>query len=350
MTVFRLTMLPASEGDCLVLSYGTSEARLSHVVVDGGRKATWPSLKSTLAAIGARGEQVDLMVMSHIDADHIDGAYEMAAAEDRPVPKPPIWFNGYDQLRRLDKPGALRPAGLPVADEYSKLLAKDSWSVNSAFNGGPVNVEARPNAFEFAGLKITLVSPTLPKLKRLWKEWKDWRDPSAKGASVLAKRPMPAVLDVEALDTTSKPDGSVPNGSSIGFLAEYGGRRVLLAADAHPDDLLAALSRLAGDDERLVIDLIKLPHHGSRANVTKSWLERVDCQRFAVSTNGAVFGHPDPEAISRILSVDPERPKTIYFNYAGERTTPWDDPALRARWSYECVFPKRAGEPLVIDV
>ncbi|MNU29712.1 Metallo-beta-lactamase superfamily protein [compost metagenome] len=350
MTVFRLTMLPASEGDCLILSYGNTDDRLSHVVVDGGRKATWPSLKSTLTSINTRGEPITLMVMSHIDADHIDGAYEMAAAEDRPVPAPPIWFNGYDQLRRLDKPGTLRPAGLPVADAYSKLLARDGWSVNAAFDGGLVNVEARPDTFEFAGLKITLLSPTLPKLKRLWKEWNDWRDPSAKGSAVLAKRPMPAVLDVEALDTTSKPDGSVPNGSSIGFLAEFGGRRVLLAADAHPDDLLASLSRLAADEGPLAIDLIKLPHHGSRANVTKSWLERVACQRFAVSTNGAVFGHPDPEAISRILKVDPESQKTLYFNYAGERTTPWNDPALRARWRYDCVFPERAGDPLVIDI
>lgn len=143
MTVFRLTMLPASEGDCLILSYGAAENRLSHIVVDGGRKSTWASLKAALSTIKARGEPVVLMVMSHIDADHIDGAYEMALAKDCPILPPPVWYNGYDQLKRLEPSGMVRPSGLPVADAYSKLLATEGWSINASFGVQPTRVHRK---------------------------------------------------------------------------------------------------------------------------------------------------------------------------------------------------------------
>jgi beta-lactamase superfamily II metal-dependent hydrolase len=161
---------------------------------------------------------------------------------------------------------------------------------------------------------------------------------------------MPEVLDVDVLSAPSSVDTSVPNGSSIAFIAEYAGRRVLLAADAHPDLLLSALTALAPDDGAYPIDLVKLPHHGSRANVTRAWLEKAMCTRFAFSTSGAVFGHPDPEAVSRILKYGSEGEKTLYFNYASERTTPWNDLKLKSQWSYDCVFPEDAQTPLIIDV
>ena len=59
MSVFRLTMLPASEGDSLILSYGPDEAAgsLRHVVIDGGRKKTWPQLLAALTALAAREQE-----------------------------------------------------------------------------------------------------------------------------------------------------------------------------------------------------------------------------------------------------------------------------------------------------
>ena len=90
MSVFRLTMLPASEGDSLILSYGPDEiaGSLRHVVIDGGRKKTWPQLQAELSKIAARGETVELLLLSHIDADHIDGLLELAQTEQLPlIPK-----------------------------------------------------------------------------------------------------------------------------------------------------------------------------------------------------------------------------------------------------------------------
>ncbi|MBB5695981.1 ComEC/Rec2 family competence protein [Muricoccus pecuniae] len=351
MSVFRLTMLPANEGDSLILSYGESDAEgaLRHVLIDGGRKASWPHLEKALTAIKDRGEAIELMVLSHIDADHIDGLLAMAQATAVPLVPKAVWYNGYAQLAQVPLGAGPQAYGFPAAESYSLALEEKGWDANVAFGGKPLAVEGQRQPIDIADLSVTLVSPDREKLRVLRSEWDQWRS-TRPGVRALAKRPMPKTLDVDALSAPSKEDTSAPNGSSIAFVARYKGRSVLLGADAHPDTLLASLERLAGEDGTFAVDLIKLPHHGSRANLTREVVEKLDCRRFAISTSGAVFGHPDPEAIARLLKFGKPGIKTLYFNYAGERTTPWGDATLKERWSYECVYPPSDMAPLVIDI
>ena len=211
-------------------------------------------------------------------------------------------------------------------------------------------MEDRPGPFDFAGLRLTLLSPSVPKLRRMWNEWEEWRQTHAP-LQPLGKRPFPATLDVDELAKPSALDGTAPNGSSIALIAQYAGRRVLLGADAHPDVLLASLTALGGAGGRPVpLDLVKLPHHASRANVTREVIERLACHRFAISTSGAVFGHPDPEAIARVLKFGSAGAKTLIFNYASDRTRPWDAAALKQTWDYACVLPAAADRATVIDI
>ena len=356
MSVFRLTMLPASEGDSLILSYGADEAAgsLRHIAIDGGRKKTWPHLEAELTKIAARGEMVELLLLSHIDADHIDGLLELAKTEHLPLTPKAVWFNSYDQLKALFPPGGLQSFGVRAADAYTLALKAKGWPLNTEFGGKAIHVEARPAAFDFAGLRLTLVSPTTPKLRKMWTEWEEWRTTHA-ALQPMGKRAFPATLDIETLSAPSGLDGTAPNGSSIALIAEYAGRRVLLGADAHPDALVASLTALAGSADAgpgkpVRLDLVKLPHHASRANVTRELVELLACHRFAISTSGAVFGHPDPEAIARVLKFGQPGAKTLLFNYASDRSKPWDDAALKARWDYSCVFPAAPDQATVIDI
>ena len=256
-------------------------------------------LKHALEGIAARGEEVELLVLSHIDADLSTACWKWPRSGPAGDAKA-VWYNGYEQLKALT-PRGLQPSGFRAADAYSKALAAKGWAVNEAFAGKAIFIEAQPTPIDYAGLHLTFVSPSRAKLWRLWTEWEKWRDTHPVGFGAKGKRPMPATLDVEALSAPSGNDSTAPNGSSIAFIAEYDGRKVLLAADAHPDVLLTALTALAGDGGRCAVDLVKLPHHGSRANLSREVLEKLDCRRYAVSTSGAVFGHPDPEAIARVL-------------------------------------------------
>ena len=76
---FALEALQANEGDCLLLHYETSGAPAVRVLLDGGPSSIYASiLKPRLDAL--RGDSVldlRMVVVTHIDADHITGVLDL---------------------------------------------------------------------------------------------------------------------------------------------------------------------------------------------------------------------------------------------------------------------------------
>jgi hypothetical protein len=145
---------------------------------------------------------------------------------------------------------------------------------------------------------------------------------------------LPATLSAEQLRVLAhktRADGSAANGSSIAFILECGPARALLAADAHSPTLVAGLKRFARmkGEARVRLDLCKLPHHGSAANVSTAFVETIDTTRYLVSSDGMNFGHPDDAALARLLCSS-AAPARIYCNYASARCLPWQGRAAAA--------------------
>ncbi len=83
-------------------------------------------------------------------------------------------------------------------------------------------------------------------------------------------------------------DGSSANDASVVLLAEVGGVRVLLTGDAEPPGQGALARTLAGLD----VDVLKVPHHGSRYQ-DLGWLESLDAEVALVSVGADNdYGHP----------------------------------------------------------
>ncbi len=119
--------------------------------------------------------------------------------------------------------------------------------------------------------------------------------------------------------------------------------RLHVVAKARP----TGLDRLGPGPTRL--DAFKLPHHGSKANVDRELLERVTCRRYLVSTSGAVFGHPDREAMARVIKFGGPTP-TLCFNFASAKNRVWDDDTLRADHGYATVYPEAGEEGLAVEL
>lgn len=353
MMVFRLTMLPASDGDCLLLSWGKDDS-LHHMVVDGGRSGAYPALFAQLENIVQRGEKLDLYVLTHIDSDHISGALSYLRDSRRPIVPNCVWFNGYHQIKQ----DGLR--SMKQADEYSQLLDQLRWPLNVQFESGVISIETAPDEINIAGLKIRIVSPTTDGLCALGDRWDKWRTPIHEQPQELQelrsgtreKPPIPDPLIVEEMIADGAIDTEVPNGSSIAFVAEWEGIRVLLAGDAHPDVLTNALAPFgAREDGRFRIDLMKASHHGSAKNTSRELIKALNCRRLAISTNGNIHGHPDPASIARFLHFGISGKKTIYFNYATPNTTPWGAQAPQEKYDYTAIFPnKNQDGTLEIDL
>jgi len=103
--------------------------------------------------------------------------------------------------------------------------------------------------------------------------------------------------------------------------------------DAPPIDALEQLA--AGGRYR--VDLCKVPHHGSRHNTSPDLLALLDCRHWLLSTSGHRHGHPNREAMARILCRPDEA--TAWFNYRGQTTEEYAGPALGARYGFAAVHP-----------
>jgi beta-lactamase superfamily II metal-dependent hydrolase len=369
--MFRIEMLPAAHGDALLVVYG-EPGDLHHVLIDGGplyayrnKKFTErPTLSQRVRQIIDGGGALELMVITHIDADHIESPVKMLANKPPDLKIGDVWFNGWRHL----KPQEDDKLGPVQGEMLSALIQRKGLPWNEAFSGGAVAIKpkaALPVVRLPGGLKLTLLSPTTANLAALSKEWaktlrEEGMDPDSPDQALerlTRSRLKPddmlgdEELDVESL--AARPfsgDTGLPNGSSIAFLAEFDGKRCLFAADAHADVLQASIETLLQDQEatRLKLDAFKISHHGSKNNISKPLLDWLKCPRYLVSTNGAIFHHPDREAIARIIARGGE--PVICFNYRSDENAVWGEAKLQKQYGYEAVYGDEETGGLVIKL
>ena len=101
---------------------------------------------------------------------------------------------------------------------------------------------------------------------------------------------------------------------------------------------LNALARSRGTRLPLRLDAIKLSHHGSQANITTELFKAVRAPHHIVSTNGAIFGHPDDTAMARTLLYGGDN-KTLWFNCGNARNLRWGAGPLQARHGFSVRYP-----------
>jgi hypothetical protein len=342
--MLRVEMLPAREGDCLLVTYGRA-APFHHVLVDGGRAATYAAVRKRLSQLSPAERTFELLVVTHVDRDHIEGAVKIMEDDAFPVTFRDVWFNGFEHLQdpQLEPFGAVQGERLSDA-----LMRRGHW--NEARQRRSIEIGRLRKVTIPGGLSLKLVSPDRPKLEALIPRWKD---ECQKAGLVLGVKPSapprePGIeafgaLDIEELAATPfEPDASEPNGTSIAVLAEFDGKRVMLAADGHADRLAASLRPLAkADGGRLRLDAFKLPHHGSRYNVSRDLIGLVDCPRYLFSTNGSQFHHPHAEAVARVLKFGRANPDLV-FNYRSDESLIWDDPVLKRKHRYTASYPSES--------
>ena len=361
--MFAIEMLPAENGDCLWIEYG-DPSRPRRILIDCGAVSSARTVASRIESIGAPSERVfELFVLTHIDADHINGVLPLFDNPNLNARFEDIWFNGWHQVSRF--------LGVKQGEDFSKLLEDPArslpWNraITSRGEKYPAPMVLRsdepPPTFELSGgLRLTLLSPGADQLKRLGREWRQVLLELEPGKSMLGRRrPSPPVsdfanFDLEAL--ASKPvkkDASVANGSSIALLAEFDAHAILLTGDAHAEVLaksITALQRARGrENEKLTLDALKLSHHGSANATTVELLALLDCPRYLVSSNGNIFYHPDREAMARVILHGGKRP-TLCFNYRSSLNELWDAPTLKTRYDYRTEYPREGQAGLRVSL
>jgi beta-lactamase superfamily II metal-dependent hydrolase len=344
VSIFRIDMLPAREGDCLWIEYGDA-AKPRRILIDGGRKLAWETLKSRFAALPPVQREFELLMLSHVDADHIEGLLTMLKAPDLPVSFKDVWFNGHRHLERVESLGAKQ------GEEFTKGIEAKGWDWNAAFDGKSVVI---PDSGELPvktlndGMQLTLLSPTWAKLEKLEPVWKEELrkagllgaeedDTDSTGVESLGALNADEVEEAAASDFER--DTSEANGSSICVLAEFDGRKAVLTGDGHAELLTASLAKLRGNGGPVVLDAFKLSHHGSRGTHSVELMQEISAKRFLISTDGSRHKHPHIESIARTVKHGGGDIELV-FNYESTGTSKWDVGGLKHRFGYATIYPE----------
>ncbi|MBW1799850.1 MAG: hypothetical protein JRJ85_03890 [Deltaproteobacteria bacterium] len=354
----QITMLPAKEGDCLVITWGRTSDK-KYILVDGGRAWTYENaLKRYLRDRGIT--EIELLVVTHVDRDHIDGMLKLIKDSNLNLMVRNIWFNTWDHLRglKIENPEAeddIEEFGAKMGEELSTEIISKSWRWNSCFDGQAVELRDDPggNIIRIADMKLTLLSPDRDKLEALIPKWKKECQKAGITPGFTVKDYIIAdddledfgAVDIDALaDEEFSNDHSDANGSSIAFILEYKNRKALLSGDAHPDLLVKSLTHLGvSKEDPLALDAFKVPHHGSKYNISKDLLSLMKCDHYLISTNGNFFDHPDDVAMARLMKYGTDD-STLSFNYKTDRTSIWEEVHWQRDYKYKTNYPPQGQD------
>jgi hypothetical protein len=335
-----LEALRAKFGDSLVLHSGTAK-RPQLTVIDGGPPGVYnDALRPRLEALRAERQldvrtplDIEFMMVSHIDDDHVAGLLELARKlNDRRESGQPLpwkirrfWHNSFDDILSnddlrvgasgsavstaaledfLELDGSLLLASVKQGRDLRKLLEALGLDRNVPFKGlvlatSPVKVVT------VGDLKLTVVGPRKTELEALQEKW------NAEIKPLLKKERSRARL----AEIAAYVDKSVHNLSSIVVLVESQGKRLLLTGDGRGDHTLEGLraAKLLKKG-KLAVDVLKAPHHGSSRNVEKDYFETIVAKHYVVSADGK-HDNPDVETLEMISAARPDDAFTIHLTY-----------------------------------
>lgn len=353
--LFTLEALDAKHGDALLLHYGT-RANPRLIVIDGGPAGVYSkSLKPRLRKLRDHRSpggtlEIDLLMVSHIDDDHINGVLALVedlvglrqGGDELPFDIRTLWHNSFEELTATDTTGLglseegiraaavedTSPEGLPLS-RRGALIVLSVGQGQSLRNQANVLGLSMPKLVVYEGgragtrkvvdasvlrmlspdekrvvddFTLQVLGPSEKRVAKLREEWLEELEKKARTGEAAFQAIAAAFVD-----------DSVANLSSIVVLARQGERTMLLTGDARGDDILAALTEAELlTDGHIHVDLLKMPHHGSDRNVETDFFRKVTADRYLISADGR-FGNPDVATLEMIAEARGDDPYTVYL-------------------------------------
>jgi beta-lactamase superfamily II metal-dependent hydrolase len=379
--LFTLEALRAQFGDALLLHYGDKKSP-KLIVIDGGPAGVYAdSLQPRLDQI-RKGKPlpIELLMVSHIDGDHIVGINSLtddllAAQGQPPYEIIRLWHNSFDDIlgnglqalsaamdsavkaasaggevpsiftgkgeqgRNTAAIVATVPEGRTLRDNAKKL----GLQVNAPFKGMVKAPKTGKKVVDMGdGLKFTIVGPDEARLEALRVKW----DENVEKIQKAKNKKEVERIAADFANPASNSDPSPTNLSSIVVLAEadIGGgktKTMLLTGDARGDYIYEGLKRaklLTGG--KLHVDLLKIQHHGSDKNVTEKFFSNVTADHYVASGDGITHGNPDIKTLQMLSAGRGQDKFTIHLTYRQKHLQEFFDAEKAAGKKYKVVFRK----------
>ena len=314
--MIKLHVVQAEFGDCFILESKLRNGSIT-ILLDGGPHQTFRKhLKPTLQKLPLNGK-IDLVVLSHIDNDHIIGLLdllvEIKTQRENGIKElvkiVSIWHNSFKDLLQLGAepnkifenifpPQSLLKTknvvesiimkGFQQAGDLALLAKSLKIPINPGFDG-LISVNDNIKSVHLKGIRLQILGPTKKNLDKLREEWNNW----------FSKKQQTQKSAYELVQILDK---SIPNLASIMFLAHIKNRKILFTGDGLGQDIIQILSKskMLDKNGKFYVDIIKVPHHGSDRNVSKEFFDTVLAEYYIISANG-MYDNPSYSTIKWII-------------------------------------------------
>jgi beta-lactamase superfamily II metal-dependent hydrolase len=319
----QIKALVAGNGDSVLISYQLDNNRKINILVDGGNgKTNYKNhLKPVIESIVDAGQKLDLIIITHIDQDHIKGIIYLTRdinKNNTSIKQESIcryWFNS-----------ALSEKVYASASEQFDISANEMKELERFLHQQPderwdiKDYIGFPLIKTILGATFTILSPDKIVLNQFTQAY--------------TNTDISTLLDdyehsLESLYTTERVrvnqemeelDDKLENASSIGFLFEYQNVSLLYLGDSIPAIIDKSLESLLQKRnlKRLKVNVVKLSHHGSRKSLSFKFLELVECYKFLICANGKKAKLPNKATFAKIImhsARDRSQPIEFYFNH-----------------------------------
>lgn len=323
----KIKFLQAFNGDSIWISFIDNEKPIN-ILIDGGTSTTYSykdkkegkikagDLKNLIESLKSKKEKLDLVILTHIDDDHIDGFLKWFGKDETAIQNiKEIWFNSGRTIKKYLNDTTSKIEHLKFKEKATLTSVKQGVDFENYIREKEVwdeKVIKQGDIIDWNGISFQILSPGKEKLKRLLKEWEKKASESLIDTS--RKDDYKKTLKKLTEEDVFEEDKDAYNGSSIAFILKNDGKNYLLIGDSHPSEIVIALKNLGyNKDNKLNVELFKLSHHGSQKNTSTELLNLIETNNYVVSTNGELHNHPDKATIARIVRDNPNA--KIYFNY-----------------------------------
>ncbi len=371
--MIKVKMYPAKNGDSFLIKHMDKDGSPTAILIDGGYASTFRDyIQQDLIELNKQDIALDLVVATHIDADHICGLlelFEINGHSQSPaiIPIKHVFHNSLKSIsdsRPLVKEipdaelkllSSLCRKGFPVHDRASSdpieisarqgsslavLLLEGEYCWN--FGDGTTPVYSKLGALQLKdNLKVNVLGPDtkrLKKLKHLWMsevrrtgyasqvgnsalfydafEYLCARNNNELRKNVTATMLSSSAVNNRGLENVYSPDISVTNCSSISLVIEIGTSRLLFLGDSGAEDIETMIEKEYSASKPVIFDAIKISHHGSLGNTSPNLLKLIDSPYFFISSDGNRHKHPDLEVLQAIVDRPSGFERHLFFNYS----------------------------------
>lgn len=310
--MIEVYFIKANKGDSFLIKHENTS-----ILIDGGTGGVYNTeLKKKLKTLA----KIDLVVVTHLDDDHIGGIINLFRDNINSSKVKKVFFNSGSSL------------GEKIVEERELIL--DEINEEKSFKQGRTlekkllelgiwkreKIISEIEDLKIEKVKIKVLAPFKEDIAVLDNNWdaeiKRYTDETKKKELKSGE----LITDYKNIDEliNSPEDMSITpiNKTSIVLLIEIESKKILFTGDSSEENLKNSLIKLGYSKKNPIkLDLLKIPHHGSKNNMSKDLIEMIDCKTYLVSTNGKSHGHPNKEVLAKIIDFNKEKDIEIIFNY-----------------------------------